>query len=176
VFAKFSIPTARLMFSRRATISPMNGVPTLAFRMGNQRTNRIVEAQIRVAVVRTERTSEGDVFYRTLELPLTRDRAIALQRSWTVLHRIDPASPLYGETPASLARQDVELIVSVVGIDDIWMQSVHASHRYAHEHIVWGARLADILSESGAVLTLDLTRFHDTVPTAATDGFPYPAE
>jgi inward rectifier potassium channel len=35
VFAKFSHPTARVMFTREAVISPVNGVPTLMFRIGN---------------------------------------------------------------------------------------------------------------------------------------------
>jgi len=163
VFAKFSIPTARLAFSKNATVSPINGVPTLAFRLGNRRSNRIVEAHIRVGMVRSELTREGNTFYRMLDLHLTRDRALTLTRSWTVHHPIDESSPLYGETPESLAEKDAEIHVTVIGIDDIWMQSVHSVHRYAHDEIVWDARLADILSESEDVVTLDLTKFHDVV-------------
>lgn len=37
VFAKFSRPTARIFFARNATIHPFNGVPTLVFRVGNER-------------------------------------------------------------------------------------------------------------------------------------------
>jgi inward rectifier potassium channel len=163
VFSKFSIPTARLAFSKHATVSPINGVQTLAFRLGNLRSNRIVQAQIRVAIVRTEQTHEGHTFYRMLDLRLTRDRALSLTRAWTVHHPIDESSPLYGETPESLAEKDVEIDVTVVGIDDIWMQSVHSVHRYMHDEIVWNARLADVLSESDDVITLDLTKFHEVV-------------
>jgi len=63
--------------------------------------------------------------------------------------------------------------VTVLGLDDIWMQTVHASHRYGPRDLVWGARPVDILSEDGNVLTLDLTKFHDIEPTDATPEFPY---
>jgi inward rectifier potassium channel len=176
VFAKFSRPTAQFVFSRRAVIAPVNGVPTLMFRLGNQRGNQIVNAQITLVLVRTERTSEGETFYRMLDLKPSRERALSLSRSWNVLHAIDAASPLAGETPASVLDKEVELQVMVIGVDDISMQTVHAAHRYFAKEIVWGARMADVLTETpDGHLQLDLSRFHDVEPTAPAPGFPYPS-
>ena len=176
VFAKFSRSTARFVFSRRAVISPVNGVPTLVFRLGNQRGNQIVNAEIRLVLVRTEHTSEGETFYRMLDLKPSRERALSLSRSWNVLHPIDASSPLAGETPATVVEKEVELNVMVVGIDDTSMQTVHAAHRYFAKDIVWGARLADVLTETpDGHLLLDLRRFHDVEPTAPAPGFPYPS-
>ena len=107
VFAKFSRPTARVMFTREAVICPVNGVPALMFRLGNERGNRIVDTQIRAVLVRTERTSEGAKFYRSVDLKLARDRALSLSRSWSVMHSIDEHSPLYGLTPEQLIEQEV---------------------------------------------------------------------
>jgi inward rectifier potassium channel len=174
VFAKFSRPSARLMFSQQVAIGPMNGVPTLAFRVGNQRSNLIVEAEFRVALVRTEITREGKVFYRSIDLHLTRSRALSLSRAWTVLHTVDESSPLFGETPETLVAADAELLITVMGIDDTWMQSVHSSHRYFAADIAWGAEHADILSEAGDVMTLDLRNFHRLQATAPSERFPYP--
>jgi inward rectifier potassium channel len=176
VVAKVSRPTARVVFTRHVVISPFNGVPTLMFRLGNERGNQIVDAKIRVVLVRTERTSEGRTHYRLLDLQLLRAQALSLSRSWNVLHPIDDASPLRGETPASLASNEIELQVMVIGLDDITMQTVHAGHRYFAKDILWGARLADVLSETpDGHLLLDLRRFHDVEPTAPTPDFPYPA-
>ena len=175
VFAKFSRPTARLLFSRHATIAPMNGEPTLTFRVGNLRPNRIVEAQVRVALVRTEQTSEGKTFYRMIDLDLSRDRILSLARAWTVLHPITPQSPLHGATPESLQRDEIEFLVTVTGTDDTWMQQVHSSHRYTDADIVWGARHVDIVEYEAATdtIVLDLTRFHDLEPSEAVAHFPY---
>src|SRR5207302_76308 len=54
VFAKFSIPQARLEFARSAVIHRRDGVPTLAIRLANTRGNFIVEAQVHVTLTRLE--------------------------------------------------------------------------------------------------------------------------
>jgi inward rectifier potassium channel len=176
VFAKLSRSTARCVFTRHAVISPVDGVPTLMFRLGNERGNQIVDAKIRVVLFRTERTDDGRTHYRLHDLNLVRGEALSLSRSWNVLHAIDDTSPLRGETPASMAVNEIELQVMMVGLDDITMQTVHAGHRYFAKDIRWGARLADVLSETPeGHLLLDLRRFHDVVPTAPAPDFPYPA-
>ena len=71
--------------------------------------------------------------------------------------------------------KEVELQVLVVGLDDILMQTVHAQHRYFTDQIVWGARHADVLSETpDGHLMLDLTKFHHVEQTPPTAEFPYP--
>ena len=177
VFAKFSLTTARIVFAERAVIGMMDGVPTLMLRLGNERSNRIIECTVRVSIVRTERTKEGMTFYRMIDLALARERTPALSRSWTAMHPITPGSPFHGQTPASIKAAEVELFVTVIGIDDTSLQSVHARHKYTDEGIVWGARHADVLSEApDGILVLDLRKFHDLTPTLPTAEFPYPEE
>jgi inward rectifier potassium channel len=175
VFAKFSRSTARMAFARHPVIGPMNGTPTLMLRVGNERGNQILEATIRVAFVRTERLAEGTTFYRMYDLRLARERSPAMSRSWTVLHTVSDDSPFAGATPESLERDEVELLVTVVGVDDTSLQPVHARQRYTAGEIVWGARHADIITEDErGTLIVDLTKFHEIVPTRPIDGFPYP--
>jgi inward rectifier potassium channel len=175
VFAKFSRVRARVTFSHQVAIAPMNGVPTLMFRFGNERGNQIVNAEISAMLIRTERTAEGGTFYRSYDLRLVRNRAFSLSRSWTGLHVIDRDSPLYGQTPESCAEREIEIHILVVGVDDTSMQAIHAIHRYFTPHVIWGAKHADILSESeDGNMVLDLRHFHDTVPTQPTPDFPYP--
>ncbi len=175
IFAKFSRSSARVAFSDHAVIAPMDGVPTLMLRVGNERGNFILEATIRVSLVRTERTREGVTFYRMYDLRLARERSPAMTRSWTVLHPIAADSPLFGATPESIARDEIELIVSLVGVDDTSLQAVHARRRYLDREVVWGARHADILDESAdGRIVVDMRRFHSLVPTVPIEQFPYP--
>jgi inward rectifier potassium channel len=175
VFAKFARPIGRVVFSRYAVISPMDGVPTLMLRVGNERRNTIVEAQARVALMRTVRTLEGQVFYKLFDLTLVRDRSQAVTRSWTVQHQINESSPLFGATPESLKADDAEILVTLSGTDDTSYQPVHARRVYEQQDVLWGARHADVLTElpDGNML-LDVRRFHEVVPTKPTAGFPYP--
>jgi len=175
VFAKFSRSTARLVFTRQAVISPIDGVPTLMFRLSNQRGNRIVDAHITCVLVRKEVSGEGHTFYRMLDLHPTREHALSLSRSWSVMHPIDQRSPLHGKTPDDLAADETEIGVMVVGLDETTMQPVHASHQYFAHQVIWGARHADIITEApNGDLVLDLDKFHDTAPTAPCASFPYP--
>ncbi|TMB24733.1 MAG: ATP-sensitive inward rectifier potassium channel 10 [Deltaproteobacteria bacterium] len=175
LFAKFSVPRARMQFAEWATISPFDGVPTLMFRLGNERASQIIEATVRVVMVRTERTAEGVTYYRLRDLKLERDHSPAISRSWNLLHRIDDSSPLHGATPETFARDQVELMVTVVGIDETSAQSLHARHTYLDEQVRWGARHADMVSElPDGSLQLDMREFHRVVPTAPTSTFPYP--
>ena len=175
VFAKFSRSSARVAFSKHAVVGPMDGVPTLMIRVGNERGNAILEATIRVALMRTEHLKEGTIFYRMTDLVLTRDRSPAMSRSWTVLHPIDDKSPLFRCTPESVARDELEILVNLVGTDDTSLQPVHARRRYLDKEILWGARHADVLSEDDAGnIVMDVRKFHEVTATAPIDGFPYP--
>ena len=174
VFARFSQIRPRVEFSSRVALGPLDGVPTMMIRVGNARRGRIVDVSFRLLLARTTRTAEGVAIYRSLDLPLVRSRAPALMRSWMVLHRIDGASPLAGDSPESLAAAEAELTLSVTGTDETSSQPVHAQHTWLHRSVAWGARLADVLTDlpDGNML-LDLSRFHDLTPTAPLAGFPY---
>jgi len=178
VFARFSQTRARVAFSSRVVLSPLDGVPSLMIRIGNERRrNDIVDATFRLSLSRTTRTAEGHVVYRTVDLSVLRERAPALNRSWTVVHRLEAGSPLLGETPASLTAAEAELTLAVSGTDGTSLQPVHARHTWSANAMIWGARLADMISETpdGAMI-IDLRRFHDIEPTPPTAAFPYRAE
>ncbi len=174
VFARFSQTRAQVAFSSRVAIAPLDGVPVLMIRVGNQRRSQIVGATFRATLMRTTTTREGVVIYRTEDLALVRERAPTLDRSFLILHRIEPGTPLHGETPDSLRARDAELTLAVAGTDETSLQPIHAQHTWLAGSIVWGARLADMISETqDGDVVLDLRRFHELTATRPADGFPY---
>src|SRR3954468_9539852 len=62
-FARFSRPTARILFSRVAVIDRVDGIPTLMFRAANLRHNLVFEARASVSVLMDE-TVDGMSFRR----------------------------------------------------------------------------------------------------------------
>ena len=167
VFAKFSRPTARVVFSQRAVVTPHDGVPSLMFRMANARGNRIVEARVRAVLARDETTAEGETMRRFHDLALVRDRNPLFALTWTAIHPITATSPLFGATPEGLAAMGAEVVASLVGIDETVSQTVHARHTYAAADLAWGARLRDILRRlPDGRRQVDYARFHDVEPTA----------
>jgi inward rectifier potassium channel len=163
-FARFTKPAARVVFSKFAVIAPMDGVPSLMFRMANQRRNQIFEAQLRLYLMRDEVTSEGHFLYRIHDLKLVRERSPNFRLSWTAIHPIDEASPLYGATQESLISSHAQIVVSFSGVDDTVSYTMNLRHAYTAREILCNHQLVDIIhtAENGDRY-YDHTKFHNVV-------------
>lgn len=164
VFAKFSRTTARIRFTSKVVVAPIDGVPTLMFRVGNERSGAMIETTIRVSLSRTEITKEGERFYRVYDLALVRDRIAQLTRTWTVMHPLTQWSQLHGADAKTVAAWEAELLVTVTGLDETSMQTVHARKLYDHTDIAWDHKFAEVLSERpDGGLVVDLRNFDEIV-------------
>jgi inward rectifier potassium channel len=167
-FARFSKPTARVLFSKLAVIAPHDGVPTLMFRLANERQNHIVEAQLRVYLLRNEVTREGEFFYRIHTLNLLRERTPAFSLTWTGMHPITPDSPLSGATAESLIHDHAQIVVTMSGTDDTAAYNVAIRHTYGAKQILFNCRFMDILYRSpNGDRYFDYTHFHGVEPLPA---------
>ncbi len=162
LFARFSRPTARIMFSNIAVVAPFDGAPALMFRAANRRRNMVVEAEVNLSLVRNVTTVEGVEMRRFFDLSTVRSRTPLFFLTWQVIHVIDEASPLRGETAASLIAQKAEIVVVMKGLDETFVSTIHARASYTPDQIVWGRRLAEIFTvDDAGVRQIDFTRFHD---------------
>jgi inward rectifier potassium channel len=164
LFARFSRPTARVLFSRVAVVGPYEGVPCFMFRMANTRSSQIVEARLRLTLIRNEVTAEGRAVRRLHDLHLLRSEHAAFTLTWTAIHPITPGSPLHGADPDALRAAMTDVVVSLTGIDEGLSQTVHARHGYRSDDIRWGARFIDILTPGEERSFVDYRRFHDVEP------------
>jgi inward rectifier potassium channel len=162
IFARVSRPTARVIFSRHAVVTPVNGVPTLMFRAANERMNQVLEAEVTVTLARSLTTLEG-VTYRAFQtLALKRSRSPFFALSWSVMHPVDETSPLFGQTLESLIAAKAEVVVVLAGVDETLAQRIYARHSYLPHDIVWERRFADILQvEDDGRAVVDFGLFHD---------------
>jgi inward rectifier potassium channel len=164
-FARFSRPTARVLFSQVAVVRPFDGVPTLMFRVGNQRHNSILEARVRVTLLQDEQSVEGDAMRRFHDLRLVRSQTPVFALTWTVMHPIDARSPLAGRTAAELEKVNGQVLVTLTGLDETFGQIVHTRHSYGIGDIRWNMRFVDIVGpEEDGERAIDYTRFHEIVP------------
>lgn len=171
-FARFAQPTARVLFSKTAVITPYEGIPTLMFRTANQRRNQILEAQLRVSFMRDEISSEGYSMRRLYELKLIRNWTPSFSLSWMIMHPIDQSSPLYGVTQESLIQSKAMLIVSLSGLDETVSQMIHARNSYAAQDILCNYRFVDIFHDTpDGHRYLDYTHFHDTIPLSELESY-----
>jgi inward rectifier potassium channel len=164
MFAKFSRPTARVVFSRVAVVSHRDRVPSLMLRLANERSVGLVEATMRLILARDEKTAEGERIRRFHTLDLVRSHTSIFAMTWTTIHPITEKSPLFGETMESLVAKDAELVATVVGIDGTTGDNVHARYTYIASEILFGKRFVDIIrtSPDGNGI-IDFRNFHDVV-------------
>ena len=162
VFARVSRPTARVLFSRVAIVTVFDGVPTLMFRAANQRGNQVLEAQVMVNVARQVTTAEGHTMRAFFDLPVVRARSPLFLLSWTIMHRLDAASPLYGQTAESMRTEGADIIVVLSGVDETFAQRIHTRHVYSADQILWDKQFVDILSfKPDGKRSIDYRKFHD---------------
>lgn len=172
-FARFSHPTTRVMFSRVAVITTNDGIPTLIFRAANQRHNHILEAQLRVHLIREELTAEGKFVLKIHDLKLVRSQSPSFFASWMVMHSIDESSPLSGKTSESLLMTKSIITISLSGIDETLAQMVHARHIYTAEEILWNQQFVDIIHHtSDGQRYIDYTYFHEVESTKSSPHSP----
>lgn len=165
IFTKFSRPTAKLLFSNVAVICPYNGVPHLMLRLANQRGNRIVDASAQLTILRSEVSSEGHRMRRFHDLDIVRNKVPILQLTWTIMHPIDDKSPLYQTSPQKLEADDIEIIVSINGLDETLSQTIHSRYSYLADEILCNARFEDVLrSIDDANVEINYDLFHKTKP------------
>ena len=165
-FAKFARPTAKVMFSARVAAPTRHGVPHLMFRMGNLRTNLVVEAVLHVLILIEDSTPEGETLRRPIDLKLVREKTALFTMTWTAMHVIDESSPFFGpDALARLRQQKAEIFLSFSGIDETFAQPIHARHRYSLDEIAWNCRFADVLQTlPDDTRLIDYSRFDEVVP------------
>jgi len=166
LFARFSRPTAAIVFSSRAVISPYRGKKGFMFRLTNRRTNQLIELEAKVLFSRMEGSSRH---YDQLELE--RKRVVFFPLSWTIVHPIDEKSPMWGMTDEDLAERDAEFLVLLSGIDETFSQLVHARTSYKPPEIIYGHRFVNIYKpvRDDGTIAIDVRRLGDTEPAAEED-------
>src|SRR5262249_56068460 len=120
--------SAGVVWSEVCVVARQDGVPSLMLRVANARGNQVVEAQLRVGLMRSEVTREGESVRRMHDLRLVRSSSAVFALSWLAVHPIDEKSVLYGGTPEDPKARNAELYRSPTGLDETFNQTIPPRH------------------------------------------------
>lgn len=137
LYGRFSRPNPRILFSRNAIIAPYLDTNAFMFRMVNEKSNQIINMSVSLVFSKVEEKN-GVRNRQYYGLTLERSKVNFFPTNWTIVHAITEDSPLYGETPESLAEADAEFMIATEGIDDTFADAVHKRHSYFNDELVWG--------------------------------------
>lgn len=155
LYGRFSRHTPFIKFSKKALISPYLDTNALMFRCANERSNQLMNVSASIILSRNE--GEGEQMIRKYyTLDLEREKVKFFPMSWTVVHPITKTSPLYNETPESMAKSDSEILVALEGTNDTFADHVHARHSYLYNELTWGAKFQSILGTEDSTYTLKI--------------------
>jgi inward rectifier potassium channel len=165
IFARFSRPMARVIFSDNAVVAPYRSMTAFMFRVANQRRSQMVSLEARVVMSRLEQTDGGPKrqFYG---LELERHKVSFLPLTWTLVHPIDEESPFHNVTEAEFLASDAEVLILLTGMDETFSQMVHSRSSYKASEVVWNARFQSLYEADRPTehLSIDINRLHDIEP------------
>lgn len=166
VFGRFSRPSARIAFSKTMIVSPYQNGASLQFRIVNRRSNNIIDLNVRVVLMTVEML-DGKLQRRFRPLELERSDVLFFPLTWTIVHPINEASPLFGLTHETMRMLQAELIITLTGFDETFGQTVHSHFSYRYDELIWGARFKPAFEiDAQGEIRLDAGMLSETEPAA----------
>ncbi len=171
LYGRFSRPHAQIRFSQQGVVAPYRGGTAFMFRFVNRRSNQLIEVEATVSLSYLDGESATRRF---VTLPLERSKINLFPTSWTVVHPIDEASPLFGMQDEDLLRAQAEFIVLIKAFDDTFAQTIYQRTSYTADEVRWGVRFRS-MSDLGpdGILVMDVDQV-DAVEAAEPEGSPAP--
>jgi len=158
LFGRFSRPSARIGFSPKMLVAPYGDGLSLQFRVVNRRSNNLIDVDARLLLM-TVQGESGKPQRKFDMLELERTQVLFLPLTWTVVHPITEASPLYGRTREDLERLQAEVLVTMRAFDESFGQVVNSRFSYRYDDMVWGAKFVQAFEvEDTGELRLELDR------------------
>jgi inward rectifier potassium channel len=165
VFARFSRPSAKIIFSEKAIIAPYRTMTAFEFRIVNANSNELVDVYATVSLSRLEE-HHGKRVRRFYGLTLERDQVRFFPLHWVIVHPIDKNSPLNGITLDELEKSDAEFLVLIAATDDTSSQTVHARSSYKHNELLWGAKFSDMFTSGSGEMGIDVRKLNKVEPAS----------
>ncbi|XP_070703720.1 inward rectifier potassium channel 16-like [Pempheris klunzingeri] len=150
-----------VVFSSCAVVNLRDGVLCLSWRLGDLRGNHIVEGVVRAMMVRYVKQPLGSIVMSYQDLDI-QNRDIVLATPATIVHKLEPGSPVYSLGPDDLLEDDFELVVSFTYAGDSTGMLHQTRTSYTPADIRWGQRFQDMLKAGKKHYKVDYALFNET--------------
>ncbi|KAK9535148.1 hypothetical protein VZT92_007549 [Zoarces viviparus] len=148
-------------FSRCAVVNLRDGNLCLSWRLGDFRGNHILEGVARAMLVRYVKQPLGSIAMSYQDLHI-QNRDIVLATPATIIHKVEPGSPLYSLGPDDLLGDDFELVVTFTYTGDSTGMLHQTRTSYTPADIRWGQRFQEMLKQGKRHYKVDYALFNVT--------------
>jgi inward rectifier potassium channel len=158
VYAKFSKPEAKIIYSDHLLVAPFKDGMSIQVRMVNAMNNTLIDMEATLIVAYTPLNSSNRII-RTLPLELNKIAMFPL--NWTIVHAIDENSPLRNLDLKFPEHYEIEVLVLVRGFDETYNQIVHSMHSFGFNDFVYNAKFKPMYEYSDGKTRLYLKRLDE---------------
>ena len=159
LFARFSRPVSKIVFSENAVIAPYRKGTGLMIRLANAKENLLFDVSARILLT-LKTTEKGKMQRKFYQLPLEMDMINMLALSWTIVHPIDDNSPMHGMTKEEFENKDPEILVLIRGYNSTFSQNIHSQTSFKFSDIVWNAKFKSIFRNQKGKTIVDIDRIN----------------
>lgn len=145
VYSKFSLPRSKVSYTEKAVVSFENEHLCVKFRMANKRDSQILDATLKVSLIKTVGQKDGSEVRKIFDMKLLREAIPTFVLTFTATHIIDEYSPFYGETHQSLVEKEAMIAIMLTGIDEITSQTIHSKNYYIFDDIMWNSDFKNVM-------------------------------
>lgn len=168
LYGRFSRPSPKIRFSKKAIIGPYLDINALMLRVINEKSNQLFNVEASVILSRNE-VKNKKVIRRYYALDLERSKVKFFPMSWTIVHPITKNSPLWGQTAETLAKSDSEFLIAIEGINDTYADHHYSRKSFLYDELIWGAKFEPLLNTDGDKYTVDLNTIDKCVKAELND-------
>ncbi len=148
MYGRFSKPKAYLSFSRKALITPYQGITGLMFRIVSNK-NKILLTEVEIKVNVSMLVEENGIkSYQFFNLPLERNKLDNLALNLTVVHPIDENSPIKDMNIEEMKNVDLEIYVLIKAYEDGYANNVLQRTSYTYDEIIFEAKFDKMYNEA----------------------------
>jgi len=85
-----------------------------------------------------------------------------LNLPWTVVHKIDSTSPLFGKSPEDLINQEAEIIAIISGIDELSAAAFQTRWSYTAQDLKFGHHFVEMVTRKNGTITIEFQKLSQT--------------
>ena len=166
MYGRFSRPKAFIRFAENAVIAPYKDISALMIRITPFKNTTLTDAETKITVVIMTDEEDGKASNQFFTLDLELSSINALTLSWTIVHPLTKASPLYNFTKEDYSNVRGEIIVFVKAFDDMFSNTVIARTSYTFQEIEYGFKFVPMFHRDNEKNTtvLELDKLNLIVP------------
>ena len=163
-YGRFSKPRAKLGFSKNILITPYKDVNGLMFKLVNKRDSILLNAHVKTILI-MDKGGNVDQFnkeYFILNLELNHIHFFPL--TWTIVHKIDSDSPIFGMSIDELIVRNAEVLVLVEAFDETHSQNITQKQAYGGEDWLDGVKFKkNFKVNNEGVIELNIKELDDVI-------------